>query len=162
MSQKRKPIAKAVQLEIFRRDGWICRWCGRPVIFGPAIRLLELEANRVAVPPVTYYHAHWTRRHSPLLDELGAVLDHIDALAAGGEDSPANLCTACNKCNGRKSNRATTDWEARDKRAPIKGRYGDPDGWDGFTSVFVSLSQANRAQLNSGERAWLKVLMAPM
>ena len=38
---KRISIPKRMQVEIFRRDFWICWLCGRPVIFGPAMRHLE-------------------------------------------------------------------------------------------------------------------------
>ena len=33
---------------------------------------------------LSYYHAHWTRAGAPLLDELGAVIDHVEGHSAGG------------------------------------------------------------------------------
>lgn len=36
----RDPIRKEIQAEVFRRDRWLCRWCGCPVIFAPVMRYL--------------------------------------------------------------------------------------------------------------------------
>src|SRR5689334_13513254 len=100
----RRALAKSDQLAIFRRDGWMCRWCRKPVIFAPVMRLMQLELRRFDESiEVAYHHAHWTRQHSPLLDELGAVIDHVDAFSTGGPDNIDNLVTACNKCNAHKS-----------------------------------------------------------
>jgi len=43
---KRKETRKGlrlalIQVQVFRLDGWICRWCGRPVIFAPAMKYLQ-------------------------------------------------------------------------------------------------------------------------
>ena len=70
----RTAIPKRLQVAVFRRDGWLCCWCKRPVIFAPVMRFLEREI-RVAgkADPLAYHHAHWTRHGAPLLDLLGAV-----------------------------------------------------------------------------------------
>jgi hypothetical protein len=107
---------------------------------------------------VAYYHAHWTRDGSPLLDELGAVIDHIEAFSTGGVCSEENLCTACSKCNVRKSSAPLDQWSRREKRKPIKGKYGEPQNWDGLSSLFVVLAQRNRAELTTAEREWLAAL----
>jgi len=108
---------------------------------------------------LSYYHAHWTRDGSPLLDLLGAVIDHIEAYSTGGEDHIHNLATACNKCNGRKSAATLEQWGERPMDRPITGKYGEPQNWDGLSSLFVMLAQRNRAALSSGERDWLRALM---
>src|SRR5260370_27961093 len=101
---RRPPLSKELQLRIFRRDGWICRWCNRPVIFAPVMKFIESEVKKNrSVEPLSYYHAHWTRDGAPLLDELGAVIDHVEAFSTGGAHSEENFTTACNKCTGRKS-----------------------------------------------------------
>lgn len=100
----RKPLTKELQLSVFSRDRWICRWCNRPVIFAPAMRLLEREMRKSGrAEPLAYYHAHGTRDGAPLLDELWAVIDHVEAFSTGGANTGENLATACNKCNGRKN-----------------------------------------------------------
>jgi len=70
---------------------------------------------------LSYYHAHWTRAGAPLLDELGAVIDHVEAHSAGGASTEGNLATACAKCNGRKSAASMAKWSERPQRKPIKG-----------------------------------------
>ena len=40
---KRVPLSKQRQVAIFRRDRWLCWSCKKPVIFAPAMRLLERE-----------------------------------------------------------------------------------------------------------------------
>src|SRR5947207_372505 len=101
----RPKIPKGLQVRVFRRDGWICRWCGRPVIFAPAMKYLErfIRASGVT-EPISYHDAHWTRRNAPLLDHMGAVIDHMKAHSRGGSDVVENFTTACNKCNANKSN----------------------------------------------------------
>lgn len=162
-SQKRnrKPLSKALQLAILRRDGWLCCWCKKPVIFGPVMKLLERDVRSTGLNgPLAYYHAHWTRSGAPLLDELGAVIDHVEAFSVGGLCSEENLCTACAKCNGRKSSAPLDKWNERKKRRPIKGKYGEPQHWDGLASVFVILAERNPARLTAGERDWLKAIKA--
>jgi len=104
-------LSKALNVAVFRRDGWLCCWCKRPVIFAPVMKYLELEYRKAGdAGRVAYYHAHWTRDGAPLLDELGAVIDHIKA---GGANDMDNLATACNKCNGQKSDSALDQWRTR-------------------------------------------------
>jgi len=123
------------------------------------MRLLELEVRNAGQDaPLAYYHAHWTRDGAPLLDELGAVIDHVTAFAAGGPDSEKNLCTACAKCNGRKSSAPLDKWGQREKRSLIKGKYGEPQHWDGLASVFGMLAERNPASLTVVERDWLKAI----
>ena len=155
--RNRKTLSKALQIAIFRRDAWLCSWCKRPVIFSPAMRLLELEMKHLGhTARLAYYHAHGTREGSPLLDELGAAIDHVQAFSTGGPCSTQNLCTACWKCNVRKSSAALERWEQREKRKPIKGKYGEPQDWDGLTAVFVILAERHRARLTTEEKHWLK------
>jgi 5-methylcytosine-specific restriction endonuclease McrA len=107
---------------------------------------------------LSYYHAHWTRDSSPLLDLLGAVIDHIEAFSAGGTNQIDNLATACNKCNGRKSAATLGQWEERAMDRPIKGKYGEPQSWDGLSSLFVMLAQRHPALLTTSEKDWVRAL----
>jgi hypothetical protein len=126
------------------------------------MRLIEVEM-RAAAPDlsVTYFHGGWSRSHAPLLDELGAVVDHVKARAAGGPDSDENLATACNKCNGRKKSATALDeFGQRPKPKPIKGKYGEAKNWDGFSSLFVALARRYSTELTAIERDWLRVLLS--
>lgn len=158
-SRARPPISKELQLRVFRRDRWVCRWCNRPVIFAPVMKFLESEVHRSGHKErLSYHHAHWTREGAPLLDELGAVIDHVDPFSTGGASTEKNLATACNKCNGRKSAAPMDEWSKRPQRQPIKGKYGEPQYWDGLSSVFMILAQRDPAALTVSEKDWLKAL----
>jgi len=147
------------QLEIFARDGWLCCWCKKPVIFAPTMKYLELELRSAGYAgQIAYYHAHWTRNGAPLLDELGAVIDHVEAFSAGGACTENNLCTACSKCNGRKSSAPLKKWNKRDQRTAIKGKYGEPQAWDGLSGVFLVLAERHHGKLTAAEREWLAAL----
>ena len=123
------------------------------------MRLLEMEVRNAGYSaPLAYYHAHWTRHGAPLLDELGGVLDHVEAFVAGGPCDPENLVTSCAKCNGRKSAAPLEVWNGRPKSSPIKGKYGEPQNWDGLTVLFVVLAERNTKNLTPVERDWLKAI----
>jgi 5-methylcytosine-specific restriction endonuclease McrA len=90
------------------------------------MRLLEREVRKSGFTgSLAYYHAHATRDGAPLLDELWAVLDHLKAFSSGGLNSAENLATACNKCNGRKSNAALAEYLASE-RDWFKALTSDP------------------------------------
>ena len=38
-----RQASKKECLKVFYRDGWLCRWCKRPVIFAPVMRLIVFE-----------------------------------------------------------------------------------------------------------------------
>jgi len=153
--KRRQALPKGDQLAIFRRDHWICHWCKKPVIFAPAMKLMEVEVRQLNESPrVAYYHAHWTRQHSPLLDELGAAIDHLHTHSAGGPNSSDNLVTACNKCNARRGAALSSEFQARPRRF-VKGKYGEPYDWDGLSPLFVVLARRYSRQLSTSERQWL-------
>jgi hypothetical protein len=59
----RKPISTRTRFEIFKRDGFVCQYCGR---------------------------------HPP---DIILNVDHIIAIANGGDNSRDNLTTSCRDCN---------------------------------------------------------------
>jgi 5-methylcytosine-specific restriction endonuclease McrA len=136
----RKPIPKSIQVQVFRRDAWLCRWCLRPVIFPCVMKYLgRLVAAAGNVEPPAYYNLNWRRDRAPLLDELGASVDHVMAHAKGGSSDIENLATICAKCNARKSDLSVEDHLRRYPLRKVKGKYGEPTNWDGLSSVFLAL-----------------------
>jgi hypothetical protein len=127
---KRAAISKDLKIQVFRRDGWICH----------------------------YYHPHWTRRDAPLLDYMGAVIDHVDAHSGGGKNDKANLVTSCCKCNALKSDAKFQVFQAKLQRHNVKGKYGEPEHWDGLSTLFMILIEGNRRMASSTERDWLRAL----
>lgn len=120
---------------------------------------LQFEVQSIGVASqIAYYHSNWTRRSAPLLDEVGAVLDHVDPFSAGGACSEDNLVTSCAKCNGRKGAASLESWDKREKRIPIKGKYGEPEHWDGLSAIFMVLAERKLSELAPDDRSWLKAL----
>lgn len=155
----RRKIPRDLQVKVFRRDRWICRWCGRPVIFAPAMKYLERFVRGAGFDgPLAYYDAHWTRCNAPLLDHMGAVIDHVEAHSRGGADVVANFATACNKCNANKNNTSQDDFSKKSPRRTVKGIYGEPQAWDGLSALFVVLVERSTESVSASERDWLKHL----
>jgi hypothetical protein len=160
--RQRRTLSKASQIAIYRRDGWLCYWCKQPVIFAPTMRLLELELRKSGFEGnIAYYHSGWSRAGAPLLDQLGATIDHKEASSTGGAGGTDNLATACWKCNVRKGAKNLEKWDARHKAAPVKGRYGEPQHWDGLSALFVMLAKRDPATLTPNEREWLRAMQSP-
>lgn len=156
---KRPTIPKKLQIEIFRRNRWLCYWCGYPVIFAPAMRYLEnFTHGKGITAPLAYHHPHWTRRDAPLLDHMGAVIDHVAPHRGGGKSDSDNLVTACCKCNALKSAQKREEFERKLQRHRVKGKYGEPAHWDGLSALFVVLIEDNRDIASASELDWLKHL----
>jgi hypothetical protein len=155
---KRKQLSKSAKIRIWKKGGWLCYWCRRPLIFGQAMKLLALDTGAPA-----YFHAHWTRDTAPLLDELGAVLDHKECFVDHPDlDVEGNLVAACCKCNARKSSTPLGQFEKRPRRKPIKGKYGEPQHWDGLTSLFLTLAKRHQDALTAEDRSWVNAIEEEM
>ena len=99
-SRPRRALRKDLQVGVFRRDHWLCHWCGRPVVFPPALRLLESFIRSGGhTGKLAYYHLNYRRDKAPLLDEQAAVVDHRQPRSQDGDDVLDKLVTACNRCN---------------------------------------------------------------
>ncbi len=154
----RKQLPYDLQVRVLRRDRWLCRWCHGPVIFAPALRFLrEFARTRGHGGPLAYHDPRWRRDRAPLLDHLGAVVDHVQAFSHGGAHAEANLVTSCNKCNARKSNTDPEKHEQARRARAVKGKYGEPEHWDGFSTIFVLLA-GNATDLSDSEKGWLAAL----
>jgi hypothetical protein len=123
------------------------------------MRYLEREIRSTGnASKLAYYDPNWTRYGAPLLDLLGAEVDHMRARSAGGPNDFENLATACHKCNIRKSAAHLDKWEQRAKEKPVKGKYGEPEHWDGLSTLFVLLALRHVGTLTKDERKWLEAL----
>ena len=71
--QQRKPLSKRVRFEVFKRDKFICQYCGEKA-------------------PNVVLH-----------------IDHIEPIAAGGDNDVTNLITSCVGCNSGKSDKKLDD-----------------------------------------------------
>ena len=106
--------------------------------------------------PLAYYDLRSRRDAAPLLDDLWAVIDHIVPYSKGGPHGPAeDFATACNKCNMRKSDRASSVLPPPRR---IKAKYGEPKDWDGFSELFLVLARQFPSFLTATDRDWQKAL----
>jgi 5-methylcytosine-specific restriction endonuclease McrA len=157
-SRSRSPISKSVQVNVFERDHWLCRWCLKPVIFPPALRLLQqLVEKQAGQRPIAYFHPNWRRDAAPLLDELGASVDHIEAHVRGGPDTIENFATICARCNARKGSRTAKEHLDAYPLRKIRSKYGEPVHWDGLASVFLALAEGD-SKLSPAELEWQAAL----
>lgn len=76
--------SRAKRLRIYERDGFVCRYCAKPV--------KDAVGNRRGVKP----------NH--------ATLDHIIPRSRGGTGDESNLVTACFSCNSRKKDRTRDEY----------------------------------------------------
>jgi HNH endonuclease len=129
------------------------------VIFAPAMRFLEqLVKHGGFVGPLAYHDPRWRRDRAPLLDHLGAVIDHIEAHSRGGACAESNFVTSCNKCNSRKSNGLAEEFARRSPPHAVKAKYGEPTQWDGLSVIFVLLLERNEKSATATELEWFRAL----
>jgi hypothetical protein len=121
--------------------------------------LLE-QLENAGYRDLAYWRYAFDRHGAPLLDELAAAIDHITPVTMGGTDNPENLTTSCNKCNTMKNNCDPQKWEAEHPFKPIKSKFGEPERWDGFSSLFLFLAKPNASRLKKSEIDWMKALEA--
>jgi len=119
-----------IQLEIWQRDNWHCRYCGCPVFYA---RTLKLMSN--LNPNHSYFHSNGKSGELlPLFQWSWASVDHVRPFAKGGEDMVDNYVTACWQCN----------LKYRDKevgvKKPIPNKIIDSN-WDGFFGLYKILEQ---------------------
>lgn len=160
-AKQRLPVPRATQVGVFFRDGWLCSLCHRPTVFPLTFKLLaEVVSAELPDVPLAMYNDNWRRDESPLLDELGACVDHVKPWSKGGEHDVSNFATACARCNARKSDRAADEYLSMNPPWVVKGRHGEPQHWDGLASLFVVLARQSRRPLTAVEKDWLHALEA--
>lgn len=138
-----------LQIAIFRRDGFICRYCGKRTLFPAVLRVLSH-----LFPELLPYHRNWKWAEThPLYWTHATSLDHRIPVARGGESTAENLITACYQCNSIKQNWLLEElcWELR----PVE--LGS-SAWDGLTGEYARLCSAAGLERNKYHSAWLAAL----
>lgn len=157
--RQRAPVPRDVQARVYFRDGWLCTWCRRPVVFPLAFKLMaELVESELPGVSLAMYNDNWRRDKAPLLDELGACIDHIEAFAEGGAHDESNFATSCSRCNARESNRTAQEYLEASAPWKVTGKHGEPQSWEGLSSVFVMLARNTNRPLTQAERDWLRAI----
>jgi 5-methylcytosine-specific restriction endonuclease McrA len=159
MRKPRPSVSVSTQIEVLFRDAWLCHLCRRPVILHVALKRLQHFVQKADPDArVAYWQTNWRRDAAPLLDELAASVDHVEAFSRGGAHDTSNFRAVCARCNARKSARDTKRYLDAARPWKVKGKHGEPTAWDGLSSVFVLMASQAPESLSPGERTWLKEL----
>jgi hypothetical protein len=117
------------------------------------MKYLQQELTESGYGDLAYWRYAYDRHGAPLLDELVAVLDHVQPFSMGGTEDTKNLATACNRCNMQKNNYDAEEWEDRHPIKPIKSKSGEPEKWDGFSNLFMHLANRYAENLTPTEKS---------
>jgi 5-methylcytosine-specific restriction endonuclease McrA len=123
-----------VKLEVFQRDGWICRFCG-----ARTIDLRVLQAVSALCPVELPFHPNWKFDASHLLYWThSSSLEHVIPFGRGGADEVTNFVTTCYACNDARGDLLLEEigWHLR---APV------PSSWQGLTEHLTALSATSRS-----------------
>jgi DNA-directed RNA polymerase subunit RPC12/RpoP len=121
---QRMPAA-SVEADIYRRDGYRCRFCGCRVILKAARGTMHS-----LVPDAIPWGAADKNKHAAFY-ALTATVDHLVPHAKGGDNSPGNLLTTCQPCNFGKGNWLIEEIGLLDPRS----RPPVADAWDGLRRI---------------------------
>ncbi len=132
----------------FMRDGFIDRYSGDKLVNPGFLKILSYY-----MPEEFPYHPHWKMEecHNAYW-ELVPTVDHIVPVALGGADSEENWATTSMIHNSIKSNWTLEQigWTLHDA--------GDCSEWDGLTSLFIELVEADEELLkDSYIKKWYKL-----
>ncbi|MGO9791733.1 MAG: HNH endonuclease [Solirubrobacteraceae bacterium] len=138
---------------VFVRDSFTCRYCARWTIPNQILRLIS-----AALPADFPFDPHWRRDITPRAYwDISTSIDHIQAVSTGGDfQDPANLATACARCQYQKSNRplGALGWEL----AP-PSKLG---AWDGAVRAYEALWDATGRPDARHHRGWIRLFAAAL
>jgi hypothetical protein len=134
-------MPKQLQIEVFYRDHWHCRYCLEAVFFNPTLKLLDKLS-----PGHGYYHPHGKSDATlPLFQWYFASADHIVPVSRGGKNEINNLVPSCWKCNLNKNDNDPNDYKCLDIPDNLANLC-----WDGLFSIYPKIGGDN-----SG---WIKLI----
>ncbi len=126
---KARMPGKRQALEIFRRDGWHCRFCGIRIISLEAIKLLD-----TIFPDEVRWRAKPYRNRNAAFNVMASSLDHIVPHSRGGGNDPQNLVAACGGCQFGRMQYTLEEVGFTDPRT----RPPVHDSWDGLERLLRS------------------------
>lgn len=135
-------------VEVFLRDGYVDRYSGQRLMFPGALRLLSL-----ILPDVLPFHPNWKMEacHS-MWWELYPTIDHVEPVARGGSDGPANWV-----CTSMLRNAAKSSWTLQELGWDLHPP-GNLAEWDGMTRwCLEQVARRPEATSDIPLRQWTKV-----
>jgi hypothetical protein len=146
--QTRNPSIAVIAC-VYVRDGFTCGYCGRRTIPTQVLRLVSH-----AFPEQFPYHNAWKMDITPRAYwDISTSLDHIHAVSMGGDyQSPANLVTACARCQYQKSNLPleALGWSLRT----------DVKHWSGLSDVYATLWERLGKPDSTEHSKWVRAFAA--
>lgn len=144
-----RPLTAKEQWRVFRRDRFLCRYCGKRTLFVPVLRVLS-----ALFPEELPYHPHWKWEVThPVYWTYSASIDHVVPVCRGGGSGIANLVTACYMCNSIKQN-----WLLEELRWELLQEPPPAESWDGLSGSYLQLHRLAALPWDRYHEAWIKVL----
>ncbi len=129
---KTERLNPSLEKEIFKRDGYRCRYCGQRII----AKEVFTEVSRVLGANQFSVERENSKRNGLTLG-LRGVADHVDPYASGGETDASNLVTSCYSCNFGKAGYTLMQMGLDDPRE----RFPKADNWNGLTDYLPQLKE---------------------
>ena len=131
-----------LRLGIYRRDGFLCRYCSRQTLLDQALQLLSQIA-----PDEFPFHPYWKRGFvHPAYPTLTPSCDHLVPITRGGAPKdPMNLVTACARCQYSKREYLIEELRGFDL-LPCA-----PSEWDGLTGLYPELYRLVHARVSTSD-----------
>lgn len=118
----KRGITLATERELIRRDGYVCRFCGIPLVRGNT-----RERVRQAYPDALRWGGSNPSKHSAF-QAMELHFDHVLPRSRGGSREPENMVIACAPCNCGRMELSLEQVGLRDPRLRTPGR----SPWDGL------------------------------
>jgi len=124
----------------FRRDQYVCRYCGVKTIDEWVMKILN-----EFIGDVLPHARHWPAdRTHPIMWSRVATAEHVTPWSAGGNHSPENLVCACSNCQYTKNN-------APPEQFGMPGPVPESDQrWDGLVAYLAPLANMRASQGEPG------------
>lgn len=134
-------IPMAIGRAVVERDGYVCRFCGVPVISPRAQTLL-----RKAYPAALRWGPRNVDKHTAF-QALDLDWDHLIPRSLGGQNTLENLVVACAPCNCVRGNNTLAEIGLLDPRSREPAPCTQINGWDGLSRVLMSGRSVDRAEV---------------
>ena len=136
---------------VFERDSYTCRYCGQKTIAPPVLRVVSK-----AYPTLFRFHPNWKASETDAAYlVLSTSADHIVPITREGIDEPANLVTACWRCNAMKANFLLSELRHWELLPPAS------TPWRGLTEYLEPMMHQTGLSKDRYLRRWVDAIRKP-